>query len=368
MEDTPNIMISPGDLIKKELQSRMISQKDLAESLGIGTSHMSEIIKGSRKIPISLIPKIADFLEMSEADLLEIVSRVELKRKKEALATEEEIKMEELLSKYDEIVNVAVLLKKAGLARKSTSAEKINTLINYYGLSDIETTKNNFKNLSERCFRRSSATGLDTRMIATWVIEAEAASKKQKPKEEFMPEKIQDLTTDLYKVFHENHNTLEKVKSLLYSHGIGFSVVEKEQRASIDGYSFFHENHPYIVVTCRFNRIDNLAFTVMHELGHIKLGHVQEGCPMINIDCNTDEDITEISKEEAAADEFATESLIPKRLWNLAPRVTLDPFVIQQRYTEWAKKNTLNRWIVLGRVSHETGMYRFKSDDSRKIN
>jgi len=83
--------------------------------------------------------------------------------------------MEELLSKYDEIVNVAVLLKKAGLARKSTSAEKINTLINYYGLSDIETTKNNFKNLSERCFRRSSATGLDTRMIATWVIEGRSS-------------------------------------------------------------------------------------------------------------------------------------------------------------------------------------------------
>jgi hypothetical protein len=28
----------------------------------------------------------------------------------------------------------------------------------------------------------------------------------------------------------------------------------------------------------------------------------------------------------------------------------------------------LNPWIVLGRVSHETGMYRFTSDSSRSIN
>ena len=27
-----------------------------------------------------------------------------------------------------------------------------------------------------------------------------------------------------------------------------------------------------------------------------------------------------------------------------------------------------NKWIVLGRASHETNIYMFKSDDTRKIN
>jgi HTH-type transcriptional regulator/antitoxin HigA len=48
--------------------------------------------------------------------------------------------------------------------------------------------------------------------------------------------------------------------------------------------------------------------------------------------------------------------------------VPLNPYVIQKKYTQWAKSKGLNPWIVLGRVSHETGMYRFTSDSSRSIN
>ena len=71
--------------------------------------------------------------------------------------------------------------------------------------------------------------------------------------------------------------------------------------------------------------------------------------------------------EEEEANAFASNVLIPQALWRIAPEVPMNPFVIQRRYTLWAEKNHLNKWIVLGRVSHETGMYKFKTDESRLI-
>ncbi|MCM1029451.1 MAG: hypothetical protein NC484_07590, partial [Alloprevotella sp.] len=59
--------------------------------------------------------------------------------------------------------------------------------------------------------------------------------------------------------------------------------------------------------------------------------------------------------------------LIPEDCWKIAPTVTMNPFVIQNKYTAWANKNNLNKWIVLGRLSHETGIYRFTSDESRYV-
>jgi HTH-type transcriptional regulator/antitoxin HigA len=124
---------------------------------------------------------------------------------------------------------------------------------------------------------------------------------------------------------------------------------------------------PYIAVTRRFDRIDNYAFNIMHELGHIYYGHVDE-TGKINVAVPISDSTENFPFQEEEADRFATEKLIPNSVWFLAPPVPLNPYVIQKKYTQWAKSKNLNPWIVLGRVSHETGMYRFTSDSSRSIN
>ena len=105
----------------------------------------------------------------------------------------------------------------------------------------------------------------------------------------------------------------------------------------------------------------------MHELGHIYLGHVDEN-GKINVATHNPESQEAYPLQEEQADKFANEALIPNKVWILAPPVPLNPYVIQKKYTQWAKSKGLNPWIVLGRVSHETGMYRFTSDTSRSIN
>lgn len=47
--------------------------------------------------------------------------------------------------------------------------------------------------------------------------------------------------------------------------------------------------------------------------------------------------------------------------------VTANPLSIQKQYAKWAEEVGVNKWIVLGRISKETGMYKFKTDSSRNI-
>lgn len=75
---------------------------------------------------------------------------------------------------------------------------------------------------------------------------------------------------------------------------------------------------------------------------------------MINIDTNNIE-ICPDNRQEIEANRFAR-------------AIPINPNIIQSRYSIWAKEQGFNRWIVLGRISHDFGLYKFTSDESRNIN
>jgi HTH-type transcriptional regulator/antitoxin HigA len=256
------------------------------------------------------------------------------------------------------------------ISHKSTATEKLRILTNHYGLTTASALMESSRKLTENCFRRSYKTGLDYIMITTWVVKvkAEAMNTDNQPDKIFEPSSMDQMVPRLTEILHANKgNTPAKVKELLNANGIGYIELPKESKASIDGYSFILNGTPYIAVTRRFDRIDNYAFSIMHELGHIYCGHVDE-TGKINVSVPMSESNENLPSQETEADRFATERLIPNSIWFLAPPVPLNPYVIQKKYTQWAKSKNLNPWIVLGRVSHETGMYRFTSDSSRSIN
>lgn len=361
-----NTAYSLGVLIKKELKERGTSQKTFAEALGVRTSHLSEFISGKRPIPSSLFPQIASFVGLPIKEIMEAQLEQQLNNKRSKILSDDDIKSEEILRLYDNIISIKSLMKNVNTKPNSPS-EMLTLLLNYYALPDPKLLESEFCYLEERCFRRSSKNGLDKRMICTWVVKARNEVTRNTIAGKYDELKNKELAEKLSIVFHNNKDTVTQVRSLLDAYGFGFAIVPKEEHASIDGYSFFYKEHPYIVVTQRYNRIDNFAFTVLHELGHIVLGHTNDEETMLSLE-ETPHDFEFINNKEAEADKFATDTLISEATWCLTPKVSLNPHVIQKKFTEWAREKNLNEWIVLGRVSHETGMYRFKSNKSRTIN
>lgn len=357
----------PGELVKKALEERGLSQKEFAEVIGVRPSHISEIIKGKRRVTINFANHLEDILGIPAKILLDMQMACDIVLKSGVNESAEEISAKAMLSEYDLIINVDALLKGAGIARRD-AIERLRYIQECYRLGTPSELKVQFTNLADNCFRCSAKTGLDERMIATWVVKARAEALAHKPQNTFDLSEKDAICEEICKLLHKNYNTIAVLQDTLGRFGIGFCEVSKLDHASIDGYSFIKDGIPYIVVTSRYDRIDNLAFTVMHELGHILLGHTTETNHQINVDTRSFNDEAE-SPKETAADKFASECLIPEKLWKLAPSVgTLIPYVIQNKFSAWADRWNLNKWIVLGRLSHETGIYKFKSDPTRCIN
>lgn len=213
-------------------------------------------------------------------------------------------------------------------------------------------------------FRKSAKTGQDPRMLMTWKLLAESNAKGQKVSQPFNLERRNEVVAALVRALHDNRSTENTVKEILAAEGIAFCIEEKVDKASVDGYSYIEDGTPYIILTKRYDRIDNFAFALMHEVGHIYL-HYLDGS---RSDCKLSiPDYDNESAEEKEANAFAANALIPNEEWKNAPKVRVNPAMIQRKYTQWANEKGLNKWIVLGRISYETGMYKFRSDESRRI-
>jgi len=356
---TPWIATHPGTILKYELEERGLSQKDFAVLIGMQKSHVSELIKGKRPMTKAIADKIEEKLGISAISLVNLQTQYEYDIKAIEQKDIEEQKALNMLKLYDEIFDVKAVINRATSIYK-TGLEKLRYLREVCMLDKPAELKLEVVGM----FKKSAKTGQDARMLMTWKILAENKARTQKINGTFDRTEENAVVEELSQALHNNHDVENTVKKILSNRGIAFCIEDKVERASIDGYSYLEQGIPYIILTKRYNRIDNFAFALMHELGHIYLHYLddnKEKCKLSLPDYNND------SPEEREANEYATNALIPNQEWKKAPRVRLNPINIQREYTAWAEGKGMNKWIVLGRISYETGMYKFRSDETRKI-
>lgn len=357
-EAIPFRAVHPGEIIKDELKERGISQKELAATMEMPASVVNELINGKRNLNAEYALSFSKVLEIPAESLLELQNLYDLDKIRINERNIQQKEAENEFSNYDIYFDVRLVFKQLGMtfSRSSESLKWLKSTLNLPPANQMQMEL-------EGLFRRSSKQGIDRRRIMTWKLLAEYSARQVSLSSEFDESKAVAMIADLRAIFNENKNTLERLETTLNSYGIIFCIVEKLDKASVDGYCFMCGQHPAIIISKRYNRIDNLAFTVMHELGHI-LNHFSSDCSsFIHFSDKDSSDIVEIE-----ADNFAQEALIPKEIWEKAPKTRMSIPEIQAAYSLWARQQGLNKWIVLGRVSHETGIWKFRSDRQRAVN
>lgn len=352
---------SPGYKLKTELRARKITQRSFADMIGMRPSHLSEVISGKRIVTEQLAIKLEALLGISVSVWLELQAKLEYDKKINNIGDSENAEAEKLLFEYNELYDLNTIFKYADIIKKTTP-ELLDFCQNVLGFDTPSTQKRTIQGY----FHKSEKIGLNERMIATWVVLAMyEASLTSAPIGVFHKENCDELSEKLSNIFNDNHHTINRTTRVFSEYGVKFCIVKKLPHASIDGFSFYNNGYPCVVVTQRFDRIDNLAFAVLHEVGHLKLHLSENGTGKITL---VDPDLEQLAREEQQANDYAANALIPEDLWEKQPSVKLNPRVIQARFTKWAKTINKNKWIVLGRASHETNIYMFKSDETRKIN
>ncbi len=71
----PAVATHPGRVLKKELQSRGIKQKDFAETIGMSPSNLSELICGKRNVTMTIAIKLEKALGIPYLNWMNLQNR-----------------------------------------------------------------------------------------------------------------------------------------------------------------------------------------------------------------------------------------------------------------------------------------------------
>lgn len=346
-----NIALSadhPGEILKCELEARGMSQKDLAEAIGKATPIINDIIKGRRDINVEIAVLLEMTLDNISAetwlnwqnayDLQKIREQEEIRRLQTSISTWNTLKT---------LVNVNHLKKRLGLGKDI--CENVNRVFAFLGVDSTQQLEAKIHSISSY-FRKSDNLQTDYVNLMTWMTIVRHRSDELSLANKFSISSINKLTRALNAILYDNSNTVSRIEQLLANYGIKFIVEKKLEKMPVDGYSFWVGENPTIVMTKRLNRIDNFAFVLFHELGHIVLhlldfnNRVQD---FIEADVNA-RDENKNNDCEDAANKFAKECI-----WGNIDHKTLfakisNPYTASNYLTMISDQLKINIGIVVG--------------------
>lgn len=361
---TPGELIYPGEYLLDELEAKGISQKDFALQIGMQPTQLNEIIKGKGKRAINaetalLLEKA---LGISAEYWLNIQKNYELDAAKINKKTQLRLEAIEVWNMIKDNVSWAFYKKQNIICGDPVIdipvIKEVYNIVNFEQLAQINANPNYAR------FKRSEALQIDKTNLIGWVklVEYKASQENVKP---FDLNKKNVLIDELKNVFLKNKDVKEKVKEILNNYGIKIVYQEKGEKTPVDGISFWSEGNPAIGMSLRYSRIDNFAFTLFHELGHIFL-HLPNNNKIEFIDLFELKDDYSENPEEKEANVFAQDMLIPRSIWN-------DFFNDGHSFSDteikqFAKQVKTHPAIVNGRICHITGIYNKRTKIKSDIN
>ena len=357
----PNIATHPGTVLKDELTERGIKQKDFAFEISMQPTMLNEILKGKRPVTADVSILLEKALDISADFWMNFQTQYEIDL---ARIKERNIQKVQNLD-YWKVIKQYVPIKffrKEGILSDDI-VKDIDSIKQIYKSNSIDDIVNDFaKHKSVAYFRKSEKLQVDEvnvfgwSKLVSWIAEKETVSK-------FDPEEFELLKTKLHKVFYDNIDVRSKTRKALSEHGIKLVFLNKFEKTPIDGYSFWSSKNPAIGLTLRHKRIDNFAFTVFHELGHI-YKHLEVDKTIEFIDLENKDNPTK-NKHEDEADEFAQTNLISEN--QMKELESLMPFN-DQVVIDFADKHGINPAIIIGRMCWEMDYYAIKTSINKQLN
>lgn len=369
---TPFEATHPGVVLDDELKARGIKQKMAAEELGVATTVLNEIVKGKRSMTAEFAVLLEQYLQIPAEYWMRLQVQYEIDKvriKDKLVRKTQQMELWKLIQQY---VPVAILEKRRYLPVSLEA--KISRIWEIFGINSIDELVEHFSlHKASALYKKSEKLAADENSIFAWSNCAQWLAKSDKV-DVFQAENKEQLVGELRTVFLKNQNVVEQTRAVLSRYGIKFLVLEKFNQAPIDGYAFWSGENPAIVVTLRKKHLDNFAFTVLHELGHVFL-HLQSDKTGYFLDCN-DESIgndhkntTRNNLQEQEANAFARQSLIAETRWQeFVKQFSRIPYnQREQSMRQFAQSMTVHPSIVLGRYCFETEQYNIKTKIDRTI-
>ena len=324
------IATPPGATIKEQLQDKGMNQKEFATRMELSQKHVSKLINGE----VQLTPEVAVRLEMVLGIPARFWNKLEATYREKLIKANAENEMDE-----DKDIAKKIPYKEMSdygwVPITKKIEEKVVNLRKFFGVVSLVLLKD--MHLSRIACRRLAETEKSNYALMAWAQQARIEARDIKTSlidlktlEKRFPE-IRSLTTLDPEVF------CDQLEKLLADCGIAIVFLPHMDGSFLHGATFIDGKKIVIGLTVRGKDADKFWFSLLHELGHIILGHVN------NIDGTTE-------GEEKAADQFAQDILIPA--------ADFDAFVSQNDFSrpsirDFADKEGIQCGIVVGRLQKD---------------
>lgn len=331
MRSRSYIATPPGATIKEQLSDRGMSQKELASRVNMSEKHISKLINGD----VQLTPDMAYRLEMVLGvparfwNNLEAIYREKL-AKAEAENTLDADKEVARKFPYKEMV------QSGWVADTRDASEKVINLRKYFEVAQLKQLSN-AKLLPAIACRRMSATEKADYALIAWSQKARLEARSVETKPIDIQGLIEQLPTIRMMTVEEQNVFCPKLVRTLSDCGIALIFLPHIGGSFLHGATFYDKSKIVMGMTVRGKDADIFWFSLFHELGHVVLGHLNQG-----------EGTTET--DEKAADEFACRTLIPQSQF--------DAFISKHNFSKraivsFAKDIGIATGIVVGRLQKE---------------
>lgn len=363
-EVTPFKAIHVGEYIKDELDARGMLQKELAKMTGIQTSVLNDIIKGKRDLTAEHSVLIGNALGINDDFFYDLQKQYDMDRARLSERVAQQAAAITIWNVLKQFISEK-FFKKMGVLTSDIKRD-VEVMFEIFGVKNLD----EFLVLQEQeariaYYKKSDKLATNEADLFSWKYYSIYEAKKKQLEAGFEKTNIDPLCDELNVIFAENVDVVNRTMAACEKAGIKFLIMKKEGQVPVDGMSFWQGKNPTAVLTMRRGTIDDFAFALMHELGHIML-HLDVGDKVfVSI---SDEEIVDIYEKEA--DGFARNKLIPADKWKSFRQRTknVSPYQIQPYIQRFSKENGINAQVVLGRYMFDTQCFNLRSTFGRSIN
>jgi len=323
----------PGRIIRRELDVRGWTQKDLAHIMDRPEQTISQIVNAKKRVTPETALQLAAAFGTSAELWMKLEANYELHEARDDQGNSEIKRKSRLYS----LVPLTEICKR-GWIRCWKSFEKLEQevcdFLEIPTLDDVPRLAVSF--------RQSDIGDPEVAAEMAWVKRVEHLARRQTVGD-FDRGRLEAALPELVG-YAAAARDVRRVPPFLHDQGVHFVIVPHLSKTYLDGAAFRLNGNPVVAMSLRYDRIDNFWFTLLHELAHIVAGH--EGAYLDDLDEAAD------TPEEVEANRLARDWLIDPEALEAFVADT-DPYFSREKVAAFARHAARHPGIVVGRLQHE---------------
>ncbi len=344
---SPSLIIHPGETIKELIETRNMSQEELAIRTGYSAKHISQIINGKKDISSRFANRLEYVFGISTEFWINL----------QGIYDKEIVELENLNNITDKELEVLLELKdivkyceNKGIIEKNTGKQiTILNMRKFLNINDLCMIPN--LPLQQVAFRGSKSNKVNIYVLYAWQKICEYYTNKINVKNIFDKNKLITKYDEIKStMFLSTQDMIKKLKDIFSECGIAFDVIEHFTGAPVQGFIQKLNNKVILCMTLRKTFCDIFWFTLFHEIYHL----INEDFSNQYIDYSFID-----SEQEKQADNFAKNQLINEN--DYIEFITNENYHLYKNIKIFAKTQNVIPSIVIGRIQKEKNNYKFLS-------